>query len=392
MIDKYKKESRYSIQEILNRPFAQIPSSLEHEFHSYHKDQIFKFLLQVNILAQCAYVFYSIADWYILADIGLLAVWLKLSYTALISLVTILIYTFSQSLKLFDLMLPLSIIGAAAIWFYLLNLSHSPDTPIYLYASLIFVVLANLCVQIRFIPAVIISLIISAVIYTGVYCVVNADWHQIKLFSLIYTPVFMFSLYISWTSTQKSKMLFLHSKLDEINCQALNIIAHPDVLTGLHNRRQFTQLAEQEIQSAQKFAHPICLLMFDVDEFKKINDSYGYDIGDQVLQQIAETSSNILRANDVLARFGGEEFIMLLPRAHLEQTRQIAERLRKAIANSHLSTDDGTKLQYTISIGIAEFSVQNPDLNSVIKRADDALYQAKKNGRNQTRGYQPFKP
>ncbi|TCH63369.1 GGDEF domain-containing protein [Acinetobacter sp. ANC 4862] len=100
-----------------------------------------------------------------------------------------------------------------------------------------------------------------------------------------------------------------------MNCQALNIIAHPDALTGLHNRRQFTQLAEQEIQSAQKFAHPICLLMFDIDEFKKINDCYGHDIGDLVLQQIAETSSNILRANDVLARFGGEEFIMLLPRA-----------------------------------------------------------------------------
>lgn len=76
----------------------------------------------------------------------------------------------------------------------------------------------------------------------------------------------------------------------------------------------------------------------------------------------------------------------------MEQTQQIAERLRKAIANSHLKIDDGTTLQYTISIGIAEFSVQNPDLNSVINRADEALYQAKKNGRNQTRGFQPFKP
>ena len=392
MIDEYKKESRFLIQEILKRPFVRIPSSLEHEFHTYQKDQIFKFLLQVNILAQCTYAAYSVADYFILPDVGSLAVWLKLSYTALISLVTVLIYKFSRSVQLFDLILPLSIIGASAIWFYLLNLSHSPDRPIYLYASLVFVVLANLCVQIRFMPAVIISFLISAVIYTGVYFVVDRNWHQMLLFSLIYNPVFMFSLYISWTSTQKSKMLFLHSKLDEINCQALNIIAHPDALTGLHNRRQFTQLAEQEIQSAQKFAHPICLLMFDIDEFKKINECYGHDIGDLVLQQIAETSSNILRANDVLARFGGEEFIMLLPRAHLEQTQQIAERLRKAIANSHLKIDDGTTLQYTISIGIAEFSVQNPDLNSVIKRADEALYQAKKNGRNQTRGFQPFKP
>ena len=141
-----------------------------------------------------------------LPDVGLLAISLKTAYTLLMMGITWGIYTYSKSILLFDLMLPLSIVGASALWFSLLNLSNSPDVPIYLYASLVFIVLANLCVQIRFKAAVLISLCISLILLIGVYFAISGNIHQLQLFILIYSPVLLFSLYISWNSTQKSRL------------------------------------------------------------------------------------------------------------------------------------------------------------------------------------------
>ncbi|WP_257222908.1 GGDEF domain-containing protein [Acinetobacter sp. YH12227] len=218
--------------------------------------------------------------------------------------------------------------------------------------------------------------------YIGVYFAVSKDLHQLQIFALIYNPVLMFSLYISWNSTQKSRIVFLHNKLDQLNREALDIMAHTDVLTRLNNRRQFMQLANYHIHSQNELQHPTALLIFDVDRFKTINDQFGHFVGDFVLQQIADTCRHVLRSQDILARFGGEEFIILLPNTNLHQAIEIAERLRKSIENSGVKLETQQELKFTVSIGIAEFNAKNRDLHHVIQLADKALYQAKNMGRN----------
>ncbi len=125
----------------------------------------------------------------------------------------------------------------------------------------------------------------------------------------------------------------------------------------------------------------------DVDKFQDINDQFGHFIGDHVLQQIAETRQQALRSQDIIARFGGEEFIILLPQTHLRQAQDITKRLRQAIADDFLELDTLQKLKFTVSIGVAEFGPKNRDLQSVIRMADQALYQAKSAGRNQVSIY-----
>jgi diguanylate cyclase (GGDEF)-like protein len=133
---------------------------------------------------------------------------------------------------------------------------------------------------------------------------------------------------VSWNNTLNARRAFLRSMLEEWDRHLLRELAHTDELTQLSNRRQFELIADKMIHAWPPY-QSICLLMFDVDYFKRINDSYGHDIGDQVLQKIAELARKEMRRADVLARFGGEEFVALLPETTLEDAIMIAGRLRK---------------------------------------------------------------
>ena len=389
MPDKYEEEARVLLQDALQDPLVRIPAPLKSAYFSHQKQLTLKYLLQVNLFAQLAYASYTLADILVLNDIVNLLIVTKLSYTLLIVLITIWMYHSYRNLPIFDLLLPTSIIGASAIWFFNLNQSESSYTLIYQYASLVFIVLANLCVQIRFWPALIHSSLITLVIYIGVYFNTQADLYQIFLFSLIYMPVLTFSLYMSWSSTLKSRLVFLQHTLNEYNRQALENLAHTDSLTGLNNRRYFEYLAQQLIQANLEQPAPMSLLVFDVDHFKQINDRYGHDIGDQVLQMIAQTTHPEMRRHDVLARYGGEEFIACLPETSLDEAIKIAERLREKIENMVVNLDHDHRFSFTVSIGAAILESCETDLMALIKQADIALYQAKANGRNRVEYYDP---
>jgi len=365
------------------------PVSLKPAYFNHQKQLTLKYLLQVNLFAQVAYASYTLADILVLNDIMNLLILTKLGYTLVIVLITIWMYHFYRNLPVFDLLLPTSIIGASAIWFFNLNQSESPHTLIYQYASLVFIVLANLCVQIRFWPSLINSGLITLVIYIGVYFNTQADLYQMFLFSLIYMPVLTFSLYISWSSTLKSRLVFLQHTLNEYHRQTFENLAHTDSLTGLNNRRCFEYLVQQLIQNNLKQPAPISLLVFDVDHFKQINDRYGHDVGDQVLQMIAQATRNEMRRHDVLARYGGEEFIACLTETSLDDALKIAERLRHKIENIMVNLEHEHRLDLTVSIGAAILESSETDLMALIKQADIALYQAKANGRNRVECYDP---
>jgi diguanylate cyclase (GGDEF)-like protein/PAS domain S-box-containing protein len=162
------------------------------------------------------------------------------------------------------------------------------------------------------------------------------------------------------------------------------LLARTDDLTGLRNRRQFFELAEREFAAAVRYQRPLSILMFDADDFKRINDIFGHAEGDNAMTKIAQVAAAQVRAVDVLARYGGDEFVLLLPQADAQQALLIAERIRSsAAATIHVGADQ-SPFTVTLSIGIAELqrSPADEDIERVIQRADEALYAAKAKGRN----------
>ncbi len=159
--------------------------------------------------------------------------------------------------------------------------------------------------------------------------------------------------------------------------------AFTDELTGLYNRRHFIQLAEKEVDRAVRYRHPQALIMFDLDRFKQVNDTYGHPAGDQVLKTVASLVRRELRDVDLLGRYGGEEFVILLPETGRKGARAIAERLRKRIAQTQMDIAQ-EKISITISLGVSILSPDCSNLIKLIEASDKALYIAKETGRNKT--------
>ncbi len=164
-------------------------------------------------------------------------------------------------------------------------------------------------------------------------------------------------------------------------------LAITDPLTGLINRRGLFQIGEREVERASRFQHPLSAVMFDIDHFKRVNDTYGHSVGDQVLRALADCCHSQIRKVDILARYGGEEFILLLPETNLESAIQTAERLRRSIEQIGVETAANpgavvTKVQVTVSLGVVGFTAKTPNLASLITQADLTLYSAKQAGRN----------
>jgi len=158
-------------------------------------------------------------------------------------------------------------------------------------------------------------------------------------------------------------------------------MATRDELTGLVNRREFFTLAHHEEERAKREGHVVSVMMVDADYFKKVNDTYGHAIGDDVLRDLADNCRKIFRKTDIVGRYGGEEFAVVLPGAQEDMAKIIAERLRSSIAESVVPSEKGD-VKYTISIGISCAVGKEFKIEEVLDRADRALYTAKAQGRN----------
>ena len=164
--------------------------------------------------------------------------------------------------------------------------------------------------------------------------------------------------------------------------QELRKQATTDSLTGVYNRRHFYDLAEPIFNQTVRYERNLAALMIDLDHFKKINDQYLHHIGDQVLIAIANLIQNQIRSPDIMGRYGGEEFVILMPETDINESRQAAERIRHSVASKPIETDIGP-VPITISVGLATFDhKQDVNIDVLVNRADQALYAAKQSGRN----------
>jgi diguanylate cyclase (GGDEF)-like protein len=221
----------------------------------------------------------------------------------------------------------------------------------------------------------------------GIICLLAV----VRLINVSLTPANEVSMF---TATGFNPMVFLFGSLAQMTmslafmlminytlAHQLNTLATTDALTGLFNRRSLEAQANRQLSHSQRTGESLAVMMIDVDHFKRINDEYSHQAGDEVLRQIARLMQSIVRNNDFLARYGGEEFCILLPATTESQADVLGERLRRLYSDLTIPWQNHT-LHGTISIGIASNENHSTNLNALIAAADMALYHAKNHGRD----------
>ena len=179
----------------------------------------------------------------------------------------------------------------------------------------------------------------------------------------------------------KSSLKRRETELKAVIAQA-NEVSHTDALTFLPNRRQIIGDLQREVMFSDRYGTPLAISLLDIDHFKRINDSYGHVVGDEVLQKVAGELRDHIRHPDTIGRYGGEEFLLVLPHSTIKAASEQAERLCRNI-RSLVIRSGGHDVSLTISIGVAQYKVHKEDWQGFLSRADKALYEAKDHGRDQ---------
>jgi diguanylate cyclase (GGDEF)-like protein len=191
------------------------------------------------------------------------------------------------------------------------------------------------------------------------------------------------ALLLSYLVSYKFKSLEQDKKEEKIKLMNLMLLATTDPMTELYNRRYFTDVSQDMVTLFNRKKEDLSLIIIDIDKFKSINDSYGHLFGDDVINSLADRLRGSVRSSDIICRYGGDEFVILLPECSLETTVDMAQKICKSVESSTMSTPLNEDFQFTISVGVAQVDVETEtNIEAALKRADTALYKAKEKGRN----------
>lgn len=186
---------------------------------------------------------------------------------------------------------------------------------------------------------------------------------------------------VQWNGKQAIQVTAMDITEQHLLRERLEHRANYDVLTNLLTRRAFNELLAEEFSYAQQHSNILCCVLIDIDNFKSINDQYGHHSGDRVLESFASTSKKNLRESDFIGRWGGDEFVLILPKTELDQAVMIAERLCQDISTLNVSIDND-HLNFSVSIGVSALSDKITNVETLLFEADKALYEAKNEGKN----------
>jgi len=174
------------------------------------------------------------------------------------------------------------------------------------------------------------------------------------------------------------KELKYHDMIEE-----LKLLASTDPMTKLYNRRYFTQISEHTLDLMKREKQNLSIIMLDIDKFKDVNDTYGHKIGDDVIIALSNKLIEYQRKSDIICRYGGEEFVMLLPSTSIDGANTLAQKIREDIQSLTINVSLDKNLKFTVSLGVSQVDLENEgNIEFALKRADDALYEAKESGRN----------
>jgi diguanylate cyclase (GGDEF)-like protein len=207
----------------------------------------------------------------------------------------------------------------------------------------------------------------------------EADWSWVWEILSIALAVLLILLYKHHALARLNKKLNAQEKALRKTQDILKDHAHKDALTGLHNRRYFNETAKKLLDASLHQKNALCLMLLDIDYFKRYNDTYGHAMGDEALRVFAKTLKSLARETDVVTRFGGEEFILLLPDTSLAGAKALAERIRESIETLHVNHPIPA---LTVSIGVTQLEGHVENIEVLWKKADEALYRAKGAGKN----------
>jgi diguanylate cyclase (GGDEF)-like protein len=189
-------------------------------------------------------------------------------------------------------------------------------------------------------------------------------------FWIVFSVMLFFSFFISHLFVKQHKKIMHLMQYDQ--------------MTDIYNRHGLKEKVEQIYKLSQRYNINFCVILFDVDHFKKVNDNYGHDCGDRVLKGIVNTTKSRLRDTDLFGRWGGEEFLIVLPHTDINQALIVSEKVRAAVEELEFVSDDNVPFKTSISLGISMFLNIKEEFSTIVKNADLALYEAKDGGRNQT--------
>ncbi len=233
----------------------------------------------------------------------------------------------------------------------------------------------------------IVALVVETVIMLGFYWLGMelSNWRFALLDAGLLAVTVAIIAYFAFVRPKDRQIQTIMAALEEARLKAEKL-ARFDALTGTLSRRAILETLDEEVARARRHGHALACLMLDVDRFKAINDTHGHQFGDEALHRIAQVISELCRTNDHLGRYGGEEFLIILPETRIDGAVRFAERVRLAVADTQL---DRHEARITLSIGVTEWRDDDGSSSTLIAEADRALLEAKAAGRNHVVASQP---